>query len=171
MMIRECKTSDKSLIFEIINDAATVYKGVIPTDRYHEPYMPMDELEKEIADGISFFCYEENSILIGVMGFQDKGEVSLIRHAYVRTQHQNAGIGQQLLNFLKEKTEKPILIGTWADANWAIRFYRKNGFAPVNKKEKNKLLKKYWNIPLKQIETSIVLADSKWRGENLKERP
>jgi N-acetylglutamate synthase-like GNAT family acetyltransferase len=120
MMIRECKPSDKSVIFDIINDAATAYKGIIPEDRYHEPYMSMEELEKEIVDGVSFFGYEKNAVLIGVMGIQDKGEVYLIRHAYVKTQPRNTGIGKKLLNFLKEQkeqTEKPILIDTWADAD------------------------------------------------------
>jgi N-acetylglutamate synthase-like GNAT family acetyltransferase len=159
-MIRECKPSDKLLIYEIINEAATAYKGIIPADRYHEPYMPMDELEQEIADGVNFFGYEENSVLLGVMGIQDKGEVCLIRHAYVRTQHRNLGIGKKLLAFLKEQTDKPILIGTWADADWAIGFYRKKGFKLVDKDEKDRLLKKYWNIPQRQVETSVVLVDN-----------
>jgi N-acetylglutamate synthase-like GNAT family acetyltransferase len=164
MMIRKCKATDKGTIFDIINDAAIIYKGVIPTDRYHEPYMPINELEKEITEGVNFFGYEENSVLMGIMGFQDKGEVCLIRHAYVRTQRQNAGIGKQLLHFLKKQTEKPILIGTWADAHWAIRFYNSNGFKLVDKDEKDKLLKKYWHIPLRQVETSVVLADNKWKN-------
>ncbi len=160
-MIRECKPSDKPVIFLIINEAATAYKGIIPADRYHEPYMPMDELEKEMADGVNFFGYEENSVLIGVMGIQDKGEVCLIRHAYVRTQHRNLGIGKKLLKFIKEQTEKPILIGTWADTDWAIGFYSKNGFKLLDKIEKDRLLKKYWNLPQIQVETSVVLADNR----------
>ncbi len=159
-MIRACQPNDKSMIFDIINDAATAYKGLIPEDRYHEPYMSMAELEKEIGEGVNFFGYEENAVLIGVMGIQDKGEVYLIPHAYVKTQHRNTGIGKQLLNFLKEQTEKPILIGTWADADWAIHFYRKNGFKLVAEAEKNRLLKKYWNIPQRQVETSVVLGMS-----------
>jgi N-acetylglutamate synthase-like GNAT family acetyltransferase len=157
-MIRECKESDFNMIFEIINDAAQAYKGVIPEDRWHEPYMSLEELGKEIEDDVIFWGLEQDGVLLGVMGIQDKGDVTLIRHAYTRTRAQKMGIGTKLLQHLESMTEKPILIGTWAAASWAISFYEKNGYAPVSEEEKNRLLKKYWSIPDRQIETSVVLA-------------
>ena len=157
-MIRVCTESDFKRIFEIINDAAHAYKGIIPEDRWHEPYMPFDDLRKEIGDGVIFWGLEHNGQLIGVMGIQDKGEVTLIRHAYVSSQAQKLGIGTKLLKHLEGLTEKPVLIGTWAAASWAISFYEKNGYAIVPEKEKNCLLRKYWTIPERQVETSVVLA-------------
>jgi N-acetylglutamate synthase-like GNAT family acetyltransferase len=154
---------DVEEIYLIINDAARAYKGVIPDDRYHEPYMSMEELNHEISDGVEFWGYEENNKLLGVMGIQDKKEVSLIRHAYVRTNQRNSGIGTKLLSHLTTLTNQPILIGTWEAADWAIRFYLKNGFTLVLPDEKKKLLKTYWNIPERQIETSVVLCDRKDR--------
>ncbi|WP_028538624.1 GNAT family N-acetyltransferase [Paenibacillus sp. J14] len=162
-MIRMCNRMDVEEIYLIINDAARAYKGVIPDDRYHEPYMSMEELNHEISDGVEFWGYEENNKLLGVMGIQDKKEVSLIRHAYVRTNQRNSGIGTKLLSHLTTLTNQPILIGTWEAADWAIRFYLKNGFTLVLPDEKKKLLKTYWNIPERQIETSVVLCDRKDR--------
>ena len=145
-------------MFEIINDAASAYRGVIPVDRWHEPYMPREELECELADGVRFWGADEDGHLLGVMGIQDKGEVCLIRHAYVRTAVRQGGIGTELLHYLERLTDRPILIGTWAAADWAIRFYRKNGYVQVSPEEKTRLLRRYWNIPERQVETSVVLA-------------
>ena len=161
-MIRECKESDFKTIFEIINDAAQAYKGVIPEDWWHEPYMPFEELGKEIEDGVVFWGLERDGQLLGVMGIQDKDDVTLIRHAYVKTQAQKMGIGTKLLQHLENLTEKPILIGTWAAASWAISFYEKNGYTLVSEEEKNFLLGKYWSIPERQVETSVVLANQTW---------
>ena len=163
-MIVPSKKSDFKDILVIINDAASAYKGIIPTDRWHEPYMSEQELQTQIEDGIKFWCFVENDNIIGVMGIQDKSDVTLIRHAYVRTTARNKGIGSKLLNYLSELTKKPILVGTWADATWAINFYKKYGFKLVPFDEKEKLLRKYWTIPLRQIETSVVLASSNWKG-------
>ncbi|MDR0263229.1 MAG: GNAT family N-acetyltransferase [Sphingobacterium sp.] len=151
---------DTEEIHQIINDAAQAYRGVIPDDRYHDPYMSMDELNHEMSDGVVFWGFEENKQLIGVMGIQDKIEVSLIRHAYVRTSQRKSGVGTKLLSHLMALTSKPILIGTWDSADWAIRFYVKNGFRLVSPSEKAKLLSTYWNVPERQIETSVVLCDS-----------
>jgi N-acetylglutamate synthase-like GNAT family acetyltransferase len=161
-MIRECIPEDFEIIYTIINDAAQAYKGVIPSDCWNEPYMPKKELEDEIHAGIKFWGFEENGQLTGVMGIQPIQDVTLIRHAYVRTESRNKGIGTKLLIHLLGLTSRPVLIGTWADAIWAIRFYEKHGFHLVTKKEKEKLLKKYWTISDRQIETSVVLADRKW---------
>lgn len=155
-MIRKCGSEDIESIHAIINDAARAYKGVIPPDRYHEPYMPMDELRKEM-ERMTFFGWEEDGELIGVMGFQPKGDVTLIRHAYVLTEQQREGIGSELLNFLKALATTPrLLVGTWADAQWAIKFYEKHGFGLLPNKDE--LLRTYWNIPDRQIETSVVLG-------------
>ena len=161
-MIRECKGSDFNTIFDIINDAAQAYKEVIPEDRWNEPYMPFEELKKEIEDGVVFWALEYDGQLLGVMGIQDKGDVTLIRHAYVWTRAQKMGIGTKLLQHLESLTEKPILIGTWAVASWAISFYEKNGYTLVTEEEKNRLLRKYWSIPERQVETSVVLANPTW---------
>jgi GNAT superfamily N-acetyltransferase len=161
-MIRKCTEHDLSVIYEIINDAAQAYKGVIPVDRWHEPYMPIEELKREIDDGVEFWGYEESGSLMGVMGLQDRGDVHLIRHAYVYTRSQNRGIATKLLRHLERMTDKPILIGTWADATWAIRFYEKNGYRPLSRSETERLLKKYWKIPERQVATSVVLANLKW---------
>lgn len=161
-MIRRCKESDFEMILEIINDAAQAYKGVIPVDCWHEPYMSWEELRHEIEDGVCFWGFEEGGTLIGVMGIQDKGEVALIRHAYVRSDKRNQGIGTCLLHFLESTTEKPILVGTWANASWAIAFYEKNGYRLLLEEEKNRLLRKYWTIPERQIVNSVVLANKRW---------
>jgi N-acetylglutamate synthase-like GNAT family acetyltransferase len=162
MMIRICTESDYKTILAIINDASFAYKGIIPEDRWHEPYMPFDELRKEIQNGIAFWGLEHEGQLLGVMGIQDKGDVTLIRHAYVSIQAQKLGIGTKLLKHLEGLTEKPVLIGTWAAASWAISFYEKNGYVLVSEKEKNCLLRKYWSIPERQVETSVVLAKETW---------
>jgi N-acetylglutamate synthase-like GNAT family acetyltransferase len=161
-MIRECAASDFEQIFQIINDGAQAYKGVIPADRWTEPYMSREKLRHEIDDGVVFWGHEDDGALAGVMGLQDVQDVTLIRHAYVRTASRNQGIGGRLLSHLRTITSRPVLIGTWADAAWAIGFYEKHGFRVVDADEKNRLLKKYWNVPERQIETSVVLADAGW---------
>lgn len=166
-MIRKCSHSDFEVILEIINDAATAYKGVIPVDRWHEPYMPREELKHEMEAGVSFWGYEDEDGLIAVMGIQDKGDVTLIRHAYVRTSKRNHGVGTRLLGFLESTTEKPVLVGTWADATWAIVFYEKNGYRLIPEDEKNRLLRKYWTISERQVATSVVLANAKWTSPKL----
>jgi N-acetylglutamate synthase-like GNAT family acetyltransferase len=163
-MILPVKNSDLKVIHEIINDGASAYKGIIPEDRWHEPYMSEEELQAQIADGVRFWSYLENETMIAVMGIQDKVDVTLIRHAYVRTTARNKGIGGKLLQHLSTLTSKPILIGTWADATWAINFYKKHGFRLVSFDEKEQLLRKYWSIPVRQIETSVVLASGDWMG-------
>jgi GNAT superfamily N-acetyltransferase len=158
-MIRLCNDSEFDTIYEIVNDAAQAYRDVIPADRWKEPYMPRAELRHEIDEGVVFWGYEEDGELIGVMGIQHVQDVTLIRHAYVRTARRNQGIGGKLLAHLREQTTRPLLIGTWADAVWAVRFYEKHGFRLVSEEEKNRLLKKYWSIPERQVETSVVLAE------------
>jgi len=163
-MIRNATDEDFEEIFNIINDAAIAYKGVIPPDRWREPYMTREELQSQIEDGVHFSCYVENNEIVGVMGIQDKSDVALIRHAYVRTLQRNKGIGTILLQALIKDAKKPILIGTWKAADWAIRFYEKRGFRLVEENEKDRLLKKYWAIPDRQVETSVVLWDTKSMG-------
>jgi GNAT superfamily N-acetyltransferase len=157
-MIRRCTDDDFDSILEIVNDAATAYRGVIPADRWHEPYMGADELRREIEDGVSFWGFESEGTLLGVMGIQDRGEVTLIRHAYVRTAARRGGIGTQLLLHLETLITGPILIGTWAAASWAVSFYERNGYHLVPEGEKAGLLRRYWSIPERQVETSVVLA-------------
>jgi GNAT superfamily N-acetyltransferase len=167
-MIRRTSVEDFSGIWEIINDGAQAYKGRIPADRWHEPYMTREELCGEIAAGVDFWGCEEQGSLLGVMGIQPAGDVALIRHAYTRTTAQKHGIGSQLLAFLHSLAEQPMLIGTWTDAVWAVRFYEKHGFKQVTWEEKERLLRTYWSIPERQVDTSAVLADQKWfdlRGE------
>lgn len=161
-MIRKCLQSDLTRIFRIINDSAEVYKGVIPEDRRHEPYMSLEELIREIDDGVIFWGSEHHGRIGGVMGIQDKDDVTLIRHAYVQTKAQGMGIGTRLLKHLEGMTKKPILIGTWAAASWSISFYEKNGYRLVSEEEKNRLLSNYWSIPGRQVETSVVLANETW---------
>jgi len=163
-MIVPCKPGDFKIIHEIINDGASAYKGIIPADRWHEPYMSEEELQAQITDGVQFWCYLEDEKMIGVMGIQDKVDVTLIRHAYVRTTARNKGIGGKLLQHLSTLIATPILIGTWADATWAISFYKKHGFGLVSFSKKEQLLRKYWNIPIRQIDTSVVLASENWVG-------
>lgn len=163
-MISKCGQKDFNQIYEIINDAATAYRGVIPADRWHEPYMAEEELKRQIDEGVEFWSYTEDGEIMGVMGIQFKGDVTLIRHAYVRTIRRNKGIGKKLLEYLCTKSTTPLLIGTWADANWAIGFYQKHGFLLLPKEEKDNLLRKYWAIPDRQIDTSVVLASSDWKS-------
>lgn len=162
-MIRRCDERDFELIWRIVNDGASAYEGVIPADCWTEPYMSSDELRAEMADGVTFWGYEENKVLMGVMGIQPVEDVTLIRHAYVRTGSQKRGIGGRLLSHLRKLAPGPVLIGTWANALWAIRFYEKNGFHVVNPAQKERLLRRYWNVPDRQVETSVVLADSTWQ--------
>ena len=161
-MIRPCTNADVETIYAIINEAAEAYRGVIPADRWHEPYMSQDELRHEIETGVKFWGFEQDGQLLGVMGIQDVQDVTLIRHAYVRTASRSHGIGGKLLAELRAKTSRPILIGTWAAAAWAIRFYEKHGFRQVTPEEKDRLLERYWSISDRQVETSVVLADEKW---------
>ena len=163
-MIRKGTDEDFEEIFTIINDAAIAYKGVIPPDRWHDPYMTREELQAEIADGVRFSCYVDDDEILGVMGVQDRADVQLIRHAYVKTERRNKGIGTLLLRELIKDATRPILIGTWQAADWAIRFYERHGFRLVDDEEKNHLLKKYWSIPDRQVETSVVLVDEKYQG-------
>jgi len=162
VLIRKNVEADLAAMLAIVNDAAQAYRGVIPVDRWREPYMPSDELEKEIADGVVFWVAEQEGRLLGVMGIQDKGEVALVRHAYVAPTLQRKGVGTRLLRHVEGLSDKPILIGTWADASWAIEFYRRNGFTVVPNSHKDRLLRTYWSIPARQIETSVVLADARW---------
>ena len=161
-MIRDCAANDFEAIYEIINDAAEAYRGIIPPDRWHEPYMPREELREEIAAGVAFLGHEQNGQLAGVMGIQDVQDVTLIRHAYVRTAQRSQGIGGELLAQIMDEATRPVLIGTWADAVWAVRFYEHHGFKVVSAQQKELLLHKYWNVPDRQIETSVVLADQAW---------
>ena len=162
LSIRKSLDLDVDAMLAIVNAAAQAYHGVIPPDRWHEPYMPADELNAEIDAGVVFWVGEKAGRLLGIMGIQDRGEVALVRHAYVAPSAQRAGIGTSLLRHVLSLTEKPVLIGTWADASWAIDFYRRNGFKLVSSAQKTALLNKYWSIPERQIETSVVLADRRW---------
>ena len=161
-IIRPSREDDFPYIYAIINDAAQAYRGVIPADRWHEPYMPENELRQEIADGVFFWIAEKDGTPVAVMGMQDKGEVMLVRHAYVATSAQRTGVGAKLLRQVQGLTRKPVLIGTWADATGAIDFYLRNGFTLLPKNEKSALLSKYWSVPERQMETSVVLADERW---------
>lgn len=161
-MLRESKNEDFDEIFDVINDAAIAYKGVIPPDRWHEPYMAREELKAQMQEGVSFSCYVEDDEIVGVMGIQEKGDVALIRHAYVRTKRRKSGIGTLLLQELTKGSTNPILIGTWKAATWAIGFYEKQGFHVVGEEESNQLLKEYWSIPDRQAHTSVVLVDGKY---------
>jgi GNAT superfamily N-acetyltransferase len=157
-MIRKLTNTDFQDLLRVINDAAVAYRGKIPADRWKEPYMHAEELKEEIKSGIQFFGFTENGALIAVMGIQPVGEVTLIRHAYTLTSHQRKGVGEKLLNHMLSLAQtNRILVGTWETAPWAIKFYQKHGFTLLSREETNKLLKKYWKIPERQVETSIVL--------------
>jgi len=162
-MIRRCADRDFEAIWAIINDGAQAYKGIIPADRWTEPYMSREHLRREIAEGVVFWGYEEAGTLLGVMGLQQVQDVTLVRHAYVRTISQKRGIGARLLAHLRELARGPVLIGTWAAAVWAVRFYERHGWEKVGSEEKNRLLRQYWTVPERQIATSVVLADAQWR--------
>jgi GNAT superfamily N-acetyltransferase len=169
-MIFQCQDSDFETVLGVINDAAMAYQGVIPEDRWHQPYMSAEELRREIRQGVQFWGYWKQEELAGVMGIQDVKDVTLIRHAYVRTKERNKGIGTGLLRFLRQQTSRPMLVGTWKAAVWAVKFYRKSGFTLVTEEEKDRLLKTYWTIPERQIETSVVLVDRKWLQQKAENR-
>lgn len=158
-IIRECAGEDFPSMLAIINAAAEAYRGVIPPDCWHEPYMPSDELRAEIAAGVAFAGYEADGALRGVMGLQHVGDVDLIRHAYVLPGDQRRGIGADLIRHLRERSTRRMLVGTWAAATWAVGFYQRHGFVLVTPAAKRQLLKTYWDISERQIETSVVLAD------------
>ena len=161
-VIRRCRHSDFGAVHAIINDAAEAYRGVIPADRWHNPYMPEDKLQGEIDAGGVFWGAERDGVLAGVMGLQDVVDVTLIRHAYVRPADQRRGVGEELLRALAARTAGGLLIGTWAAAVWAIGFYEKHGFRLVGPEDKDRLLKTYWSVPDRQVETSVVLANRAW---------
>lgn len=162
--IRPIRDDEHDVVLAIINNAAQRYRGVIPEDRWHDPYFSAEYLATEIAAGVQFFGYDAGYELLGVMGVQDVDNVTLIRHAYVLPHAQRAGIGGKLLRSLLATTDKPVLIGTWAGAGWAIAFYEKHGFACVSVEEKTRLLRKYWDIPERQVETSVVLVETHVRA-------
>lgn len=159
--IERTVAADFESIYAIVNDAARAYRGVIPADCWHEPYMPREALRGEIEAGVVFWGYRDGGELLGVMGLQDVQDVSLIRHAYVRANEQGRGIGSALLVFLQTQTTRRLLVGTWAAATWAVRFYQRHGFELVLGAEKDRLLDKYWSIPVRQRDTSVVLADTR----------
>jgi len=156
-MIYKLATDDVQAILTVVNDAAVVYKGKIPGDMWKEPYMPARELKEEIRSGVQFYGWKENNALIAVMGIQVVDDVTLIRHAYVLTAQQRKGVGQKLLKHLLGLAARQIYVGTWEAASWAVKFYEKNGFELVSAAEKNRLLRKYWKISERQVETSVVL--------------
>ncbi|HAK59805.1 MAG TPA: GNAT family N-acetyltransferase [Nitrospiraceae bacterium] len=161
-MVRQCDNADFDALYSIINDAAEAYCGVIPRDCWKEPYMSREYLRREMDNGVVFWGVEDNGQLVGVMGIQDVQDVTLIRHAYVRTSLRNRGFGGRLITYLYEKTTRPVLVGTWAAAAWAVRFYEKHGFRLVSREEKDRVLRQYWSIPDRQVETSVVLSDQRW---------
>ena len=158
-IIRPCREDEHVAILAIVNTAAEAYRGVIPADRWQEPYMPAHELDAEIEAGVAFWGYEDDGALVGIMGIQAVRDVDLIRHAYVAPGRQRHGVGSELLEQLARSTSRRILVGTWAAADWAIGFYRRHGFELVPAERKAALLKAYWTIPDRQIETSVVLAN------------
>ncbi len=160
-MIRRCRDEERPAILAIVNAAAEAYRGVIPADRWHEPYMPADELDAEIAAGVEFWGYEDEGELLGLMGIQPVRDVDLIRHAYTAPERQGRGVGGALLShLLAGRGARPLLVGTWASAEWAIRFYERYGFVAVSVERKTELLREYWTIPERQVETSVVLSYS-----------
>jgi GNAT superfamily N-acetyltransferase len=157
--IRPCREDERAAILAIVNAAAVAYRGVIPADRWHEPYMPSDELDGEITAGVEFWGYELDGTMVGIMGIQAVRDVDLIRHAYVLPGNQGHGVGGALIAHLRGLSTRRMLVGTWAAADWAIRFYEDHGFELVAPERKTELLKTYWTIPDRQIETSVVLAN------------
>ena len=157
--IRRCRDDERPAILAVVNAAAVAYRGVIPADRWHEPYMSGPELEGEINAGVVFWGHEAEGVLLGVMGIQPVRDVDLIRHAYVQPGNQRRGVGGALIEHLRSLSDRPMLVGTWAAAVWAIDFYRRHGFEQVSAQRKTALLKSYWTIPDRQIETSVVLAN------------
>jgi GNAT superfamily N-acetyltransferase len=160
-MIRRCTAADLDAILSIVNQAAEAYRGAIPADCWHEPYMTRSSLATEIAAGVNFWGWNDEADLLGIMGLQSVRDVTLIRHAYVMPSHQGQGIGGALLASLIQQSPGPLLVGTWAAADWAIRFYQRHGFRLVSAEEKDRLLSAYWNIPLRQKETSVVLVHAR----------
>src|SRR5215207_9301966 len=158
MTIRECRGEERAQVLAIVNAAASVYRGVIPEDRWHEPYMSREELDGEIAAGVVFWGVEEDGELVGVMGIQRVEDVELIRHAYVAPAWQGRGVGGALMAHLEARVSRRLLVGTWAAASWAIRFYERQGYVAVPRERIPELLRRYWSIPERQIETSVVLA-------------
>lgn len=150
---------DAEAISAVINDAASAYRGVIPADRWHEPYMPVGEVRAEIAAGVKFFCLRRGPAIAGVMGLQPVLDVALIRHAYTRTAHQGNGLGSRLLEHVRRQTDRPLLVGTWKAATWAVGFYERRGFRVVGSDEKERLLRRYWSVPERQIQESVVLRE------------
>jgi GNAT superfamily N-acetyltransferase len=157
MPIRACTPADFDAIFAVVNDAAVAYRGIIAADCWQEPYMPREELRHEVADGVRFWGFFEGDELLGVMGLQDAGDVALIRHAYTRSAAQGKGIGTALLEHLQDQTDRPLLVGTWKAATWAIRFYERHGFRVVDPGRTTELLRRYWSVSARQIEESVVL--------------
>jgi len=163
--IRLCRPDERDTILAIVNAAAEAYRDTIPADRWHEPYMPPEELDSEIAAGVQFWGYEADGALTGVMGIQPVEDVDLIRHAYVLPGQQGRGVGAALLRHLRNSSHRQMLVGTWSAAEWAIRFYQRHGFELVSPETKTRLLRKYWTIPERQVETSVVLAHPPIRGD------
>ncbi len=157
--VRRCREDERAAILAIVNAAAEAYRGVIPADCWHEPYMPLAELEGELAAGVAFWGHEAEGALVGIMGIQSVRDVDLIRHAYVSPDSQGHGVGGALLEHLARSTTRRMLVGTWAAADWAIRFYGRRGFELVSSERKTTLLQSYWTIPERQIEASVVLAN------------
>jgi len=162
MNIRPCGPADADAVYDVINDGASAYRGVIAADRWHEPYMPKEELRREIDAGVTFWCVDEDGRIGAVMGLQPVQDVSLVRHAYTRTNLRGSGLGTALLTHLQQLADRPMLIGTWKAATWAIAFYERRGFRLVSDAQKEQLLRRYWTIPERQIEDSVVLADARW---------
>ena len=157
-MICRLTTADVPAILNVVNSAAVAYKGKIPSDMWKEPYMPLEELEKEIQSGVQFYGCKENGVLTAVMGIQPVRDVTLIRHAYVLPDRQRKGLGKKLLeHLLGLVATRQVYVGTWEAAGWAVKFYEKNGFQLVSEAEKNRLLRRYWTISERQVETSVVL--------------
>jgi GNAT superfamily N-acetyltransferase len=157
-MISRLQPTELNSILRVVNNAAEAYRCIIPEDRWKEPYMSAEELREEIESGVEFYGWMEDNVLVAVMGIQPVNDVTLIRHAYVLTNRQRRGIGEKLLEHLLSLARtSEILVGTWEAAYWAVRFYEKHGFRLVTREEKDRLLRKYWNIPERQIETSVVL--------------
>jgi GNAT superfamily N-acetyltransferase len=157
--VRPCREDERTAILAVVNVAAEAYRGLIPPDQWHEPYMDAAELDGEIAAGVAFWGLESGGELAGVMGIQAVDDVDLIRHAYVRPADQGKGVGRALLEHLRRSTPRRMLVGTWAAAEWAIRFYRVNGFELVSPERTSALLERYWSLPARQVEASVVLAD------------
>ena len=165
MILKSNIKKDFNSIYKIINEAAFAYKGIIPKDRWKEPYISKEELKIQINEGVEFWNYQNDNEIIGVMGIQFENKVTLIRHAYIKTFFQQKGIGSKLLIHLIEMVKTPVLIGTWADASWAINFYKKHGFKVLSNEQKNNLLNTYWKVPERQMQTSVILASKNWKDK------